>query len=72
MFSSAKETTDIEQVEVSIQSDEDSLPKPSKPLTGKQKKRLRKEKAAARKREKFFSKPDEEHEVTLNLEQLTI
>ena len=61
---------DHEDVEIEVEVEEE---KPKKALTGKQKKRLRKEKAAERKREKLSGKVvSKEDEVILNLEQLSI
>lgn len=61
---------DHEDVEIEVEVED---VKPKKPLTGKQKKRLRKEKAAERKKEKLTGKVvDKDDEVILNLEQLSI
>ena len=65
-----KEATDVDDVQLEIE--EDKSTKPKKPLTGKQKKKLRKEKAMERKYGKKDVRQDEDDIVTLKLEQLTI
>ena len=65
-----KEATDVDDIQVEI---EDEKPaKPQKPLTGKQKKKLRKEKAMERRYDKKDVRQDEDDSMTLKLEQLAI
>ena len=70
LVAGTKEPTDVDDIQVEI---EDEKPaKPKKQLTGKQKKKLRKEKAMERKYGKKDVRQDENDLVTLKLEQLTI
>ena len=70
LVAGTKEATDVDDIQIEI---EDEKPaKPQKPLTGKQKKKLRKEKAMERRYGKKDVRQDEDDSMTLKLEQLAI